>query len=543
MRDLLLKNKCAIAAGIILVALMCLSIPNLSNPPVEQGDRWRQPDTLSMMRNLIDDGFNIFNPQLNYLGAKPSPVQLELPIYAFISAALFVVFGESFFIARFVSLLFFALSAFYLYLLMKRYFPFSASALAMAIYCLLPISMYWGRAIIPDPSMMFFLIAGYYYFCKWYDGGRGVGGTGGIGVTGSVQGIGGGCVTGSTGGVEATGGVEVIGGAEVTGGRDVTGSKDGTGTGSLICSAVLISLGMLTKPQVGFIGLAMLVLCISRYGPGFIKEKRLWVYAAIALLPFILWFFYGYFTATQTFVADIAVKHVFRNALIGFFALDAIGMKFGRIVDMIGYTALCAAVVGVSGIKKGFPLPIFMFVLSMFIEMVTIMGAINLRYYLFPFAPAVAVMAAVAFNLGYAAAKPYFKNIGFWFKGVSIVAALILVFYTSYQYANPLFSYSQNVWMLDGARIMDTHSEKGDLFFVAYREPMLLSLSHRDGFYSEFNEFESAEAELDYYISIGVRYYYVYNGFTGRSVSQEFLDSTFPGTDYGNGHVIYDMGS
>ena len=485
MREIIQEHKHKIIAAVILLAIMCISFPNLSNPPVELGDRWRQPDTFSMMRNLIEDNFNVFRPQLNYNGPKPSYVQLEFPIYAAISAILFTIFGESYFIPRFISLLFFALSAYYLYLLMKKYFSQAISVLAMVIYCILPISIYWSRAIIPESSMMFFLIAGYYYFVKWYEDGKG-----------------------------------------------------------LYCSAILISLGMLTKPQVGFVGLALLVLCIKKYGLAFLKEKKLWIYAAIALLPYAAWFIYGFFTADQLFVSEIARKHILRNALIGFFSGDNLALKLGRIIDMIGFPALCAAIIGVSKVGRKFPLAIIMFALSMFIEMITIMGAINLRYYLFPFAPAVAMMAAVAFEQLYNAAKPFIKDIGFWFKSVSLAAALVLIFATSYQYAKPLFAFDHNLWMFDAVEIMEAHSEKEDVFLIAIGEPTLLSLSHRAGYRVGFGYYGPPEAELERYISMGAMYFYTHNGYIQNDHGGAYrahLDNTYMKTDYGDGHVIYNL--
>ena len=246
MRELIIKNKYCIAAIVILLALISTRLPYLANNPAEAGERWRQPDTHSMIINLIDDGLNIFRPQLNYDGPKPNYAELEFPVYAFLSALLYLVFGESFIIPRLISLIFFSLSAYYLYLLMKRYFSFIISALSMAVYCLLPISLFYSRAIIPDPSMMFFLVAGYYYFVKWYETEKG-----------------------------------------------------------LYISAVLISLGILTKPPVAFIGLAILILCIRKFGPSFIKERRLWFYAAITLLPCTAWIIFGRLTADALSVSRL----------------------------------------------------------------------------------------------------------------------------------------------------------------------------------------------------------------------------------------------
>jgi len=489
MRDLIIKNRYSIAAVVILLALISSRLPYLANHPAEAGERWRQPDTHSMIINLIEDGFNIFRPQLNYDGPKPNYAELEFPVYAFLSAVLFLVIGESFVIPRLISLIFFALSAYYLYLLMKRYFSFVISALTMAIYCLLPISLFYSRAIIPDPSMMFFFIAGYYYFVKWFETGRG-----------------------------------------------------------LFVSAVLISLGILTKPPVAFIGLAILILCIRKFGPSFIKEKRLWLYAAITLLPCAAWITFGRLTAEFNYITDVATIHVFKKAFIGFFTPETFKDMIGRIKDMIGVPVICAAVIGMSRFRKGFPLPVFLFVLSMCVEMVTIMGAIQLRYYLFPFAPAMSVMAALAFDSGFELLKLRAGDWGLWFKGLSIGAMLVLIFISSNNYAKPLLDVSSNQWIIDGAHIIDENSHKGDVFVIGVQEPSLLSLSHREGYranlaYYDFIPTEHT-AELDYFIANGANYFYVYNGYIYNDKGGEYLallEENYKKTDFGNGHVIYDL--
>ena len=489
MRDFVIRSKYSIAAIVILLALVSTRFPYLSNHPAEAGERWRQPDTHSMMVNLVEDGFNVFRPQLNYDGPKPNYAELEFPVYAFLSAILYLIFDESFIIPRLISLIFFTLSAYYLYLLMKRYFSFIISALSMAVYCILPISLFYSRAIIPDLSMMFFLISGYYYFVKWYETDKG-----------------------------------------------------------LYISAVLISLGILTKPPVAFIGMAVLILCIQKFGAAFIREKRLWLFAAITLLPCAAWIVFGRLTAELNYITNVATMHVFKRAFIGFFSPETFGDMIGRIKDMIGVPVMCAAVIGVSRFRKGFPLPVLLFVLSMCVEMVTIMGAIQLRYYLFPFAPAMSIMAALAFDSGFELLKPRISDWGIWFKGLSVGAMLVFIFVTSNNYAKPLLDVSSNQWIVDGARIIDNNSQKGTVFVIGVQEPTLLSLSHREGYranlaYYDFIPTEHA-AELEYFIANGARYFYVYNGYIYSDKEGEYLallENNYLKTDFGNGHVIYDL--
>ena len=59
-----------------------------------------------------------------------------------------------------------------LYLLTKRFFGRSAALFAAGLFAVLPMSVYYTRTFMPESAMLFFSIAGVYFFSRWLDSNR-----------------------------------------------------------------------------------------------------------------------------------------------------------------------------------------------------------------------------------------------------------------------------------------------------------------------------------------------------------------------------------
>ena len=151
----------------ILSLILVLRITYISNSPYEQGENWRQSDTESIARNFLEDKFNIFYPQFNYDGPLPNYVQLEFQITTFIIAILYKFFGYNYIFARAVPLCFFMGSGIFLYLIGRMFYSKEQAYIVLVIYGILPINIYFSRAIMPESAALFFYLAAYYYFLKW----------------------------------------------------------------------------------------------------------------------------------------------------------------------------------------------------------------------------------------------------------------------------------------------------------------------------------------------------------------------------------------
>jgi 4-amino-4-deoxy-L-arabinose transferase-like glycosyltransferase len=144
-------------------------MPYIENSPAEMGDMWRQPDTESIARNFAGQRFNIFYPQFNYDGPLPNYIQLEFQVTTFIIAVLYKLFGHSYVIARLVPTLFFMFSALYLYLICRDTYDRQMAWIAVSIYGLIPLNLFYSRAIMPESALLFFFLGAYYHFLRWLD--------------------------------------------------------------------------------------------------------------------------------------------------------------------------------------------------------------------------------------------------------------------------------------------------------------------------------------------------------------------------------------
>jgi len=151
---------------VILIIAFSIRLYGITAPLVDFSS-WRQVDTASIARNFAEHEFNILHPQLEYDGPGPNYGQLEFQITTFIIAILFKIGGVSDVLARIVPVFFFTGAVLFLYLLVKRYTDRLTANLAALIFAILPMGVFYGRAVQPEAAMLFFGIASLFYFSVW----------------------------------------------------------------------------------------------------------------------------------------------------------------------------------------------------------------------------------------------------------------------------------------------------------------------------------------------------------------------------------------
>ena len=168
MEDISTTNKQKQALYIVLTLIFLVRLISISNPPLDYSS-WRQVDTDSIARNFVEYRFNIFYPQLNYDGPMPNYAQLELQITTFIIAIFYRLFGYRAFIGRIIPIIFFMFSCYFLYMIVKRKSGIKCAIITVLSYGMLPINIVYSRNIMPESSMMFFMLGALYYFILWID--------------------------------------------------------------------------------------------------------------------------------------------------------------------------------------------------------------------------------------------------------------------------------------------------------------------------------------------------------------------------------------
>lgn len=146
------------------------------NNPIADWHSWRQADTSAVSRNFVIHGFDLFHPTFDDISNVPSGKDnpngyrfVEFPIYNSLHAGLFILFP--FFTleiwGRLVTISMSTFSALLLFLIVRRHADEFVALFSSAIFSFLPFSIYYGRTILPDPTMVTAVLASIYFFETW----------------------------------------------------------------------------------------------------------------------------------------------------------------------------------------------------------------------------------------------------------------------------------------------------------------------------------------------------------------------------------------
>ena len=146
--------------------------------PVADWHAFRQSDTNAVSTIFARDSINLLYPRYfdisNIQSGTDNPSGyrfVEFPIYNAVQAGLFGVFGilalEQW--GRLISIFASLAGACFVYLLVKRYASELAGFFAGLFYLFLPFSIFFGRTILPDPSMAASILGGIYFFDRWLE--------------------------------------------------------------------------------------------------------------------------------------------------------------------------------------------------------------------------------------------------------------------------------------------------------------------------------------------------------------------------------------
>jgi 4-amino-4-deoxy-L-arabinose transferase-like glycosyltransferase len=156
----------------ILLAAVALRLPHLAGP-IDEPHAWRQAETAQYARSFHENGIDLLHPSVCWLGAHRTLIE-EFPLPEAVMALGYgLTGGENLPLARLVTLAFFLGAAFYLFLLARLLFDPAVAALALAIFSILPLGLYYSRGIHVDPAALFFVHAAVFHAVRGYEQGRG----------------------------------------------------------------------------------------------------------------------------------------------------------------------------------------------------------------------------------------------------------------------------------------------------------------------------------------------------------------------------------
>ncbi len=322
--------------GLLLLFIFTTRLPYLTHSPFESGESWRQGDTESMARNFVEERFNLFFPQLNYDGAAPNYAQLEFQITTFLIAILYKIFGISYLFARLVPLLFFIGSAYFLYLITKKYYPVETAWLSTALYAIFPLNVYFSRAIMPESAALFFFLGAFYFFNEWIEKEK---------------------------------------------------------NWLIVTSALMTALAIAVKTPAIFVGIPMLAMSLIKYRKRIFFIWQLCFFAGVSLLLPFIYFKWLESVAEFTFVSNIGAKHIIPEFATALFTPEALTFFQTHLPKSFTLISLLLFMIGVLTInwKKEYPIAILM--IAIILEVITIVAVIRFPYYLIFLGPIVAIIA------------------------------------------------------------------------------------------------------------------------------------------------------
>ena len=222
----------------ILVGLLAIGIRFIAlNQPFDDRWSWRQSDVAAIARNFATGGFHFAKPQIDWAGDQPGYVGTEFPILPFAAAVSYQVLGVHEWIGRLQSVLFFAISLPFFYLLVRKSFGAAAGVWALIFYSFAPVMLMASRCFMPDVPSLSLGIVALYLFERW------------------------------------------------------TVSREQR---AFWLSAIAMSFALLIKLPTAVMAVPMAVIVFRHSGWRALRGPRLYAWAAIALLPCFAWYWHAH---------------------------------------------------------------------------------------------------------------------------------------------------------------------------------------------------------------------------------------------------------
>jgi 4-amino-4-deoxy-L-arabinose transferase-like glycosyltransferase len=226
-------SKVVVLLWILAVAVRLVLI----NQPYVDHWSWRQSDVAAIARNFFEHGFRFGYPQIDWAGGSSGYVGTEFPILPFLAAICYKFAGIHECIGRGQSVIFFAISLPFFFLLVREIFRSTVAIWATFFYAFAPLNIFAGRSFMPDVPSLSLALIGLYLFLRWLDNERPI---------------------------------------------------------LLLAAAVVISLALLIKLPTAVIGAPLLFLVWQKWGWSFLKQPGIWFFAAITVLPSLAWYWHAY---------------------------------------------------------------------------------------------------------------------------------------------------------------------------------------------------------------------------------------------------------
>ena len=304
---------------------------------------------------------------------------------------------------------------------------------------------------------------------------------------------------------------------------------------ALYGSAVLTALAIMTKPMTAFVSFPMFYLLIRQHKWRWLLKKELWLYALLALGLSAAYYSVSIPMADYKFSQGLAQNVLLKklpSALTDAAAYLYIGKGFIRLLTPPG---IVLAAVGLFTMKRSQGVILVWFA-AMALELILVVTVIRIYYYFIFFA--VPCSLIIGQGLAYLYGKLQTRAFS--------VIMLVLFFFSSYMIAKPMYTVNKPMEVQVG--IVREYTGSEDLLVVGSLDPCLLGLSDRRGWRFNIRIYpgvpENAVEELNYYISMGAKYFIpiqgnIYKDEKGEVL--EYLDKNYERIEAVKGYPIYKL--
>lgn len=200
-------------------------------------ESWRECDTASVARNYFREGMNLFYPRIDWRGDGPGYTEMEFPLYPWLIAVLYKIFGFHEVIGRLLSFLFSLITMGIFFQLAQYLLPKLGAITACLFFVLSPLVVRISNSLQPDGLMFLCYILAVYAFIRWIEE-----------DSWKYYGI----------------------------------------------ALIATSLAILAKATVAHIGIFFAIVLLTHKGFKVLSKVRIWIFAIVALLPSILWYSHAY---------------------------------------------------------------------------------------------------------------------------------------------------------------------------------------------------------------------------------------------------------
>lgn len=142
-----------------------MHVPGITHPMLDY-HAFRQCQTAGMARNYFRHGMHFFTPEIDFEGPTLW-TGTEFPLYSYLLAGLYQVFGLHEILGRLISIFFTAWSALFLFGFIRRRLGDAAGFWSAIIMCAIPAHVYFTRTVQPESMALWGFLGFLYFFDRW----------------------------------------------------------------------------------------------------------------------------------------------------------------------------------------------------------------------------------------------------------------------------------------------------------------------------------------------------------------------------------------